>query len=187
MKVQFFSGKSIAWFQRKVVHFYHQFKAQKLKYSIMSLLFLLVCGGFYVQGLRQGYVAGYEYCSSTKSLASAGMSVVALDYIHKNEVEEAVKLMEVTLDEELLSTFWTGLHLFVPWYMPYHSRLNTEEQQKAWESALTRIAAYRKTHKSSSSWMIPGQPAFENLMTFLPSDSSEGIKIDSISQKVVRQ
>lgn len=173
MKFQLFSGKTIAWFQSEAVDFYNHSKTQKLWYSFVGLLLLLIIVGMYVQGLRQGYVAGSQYTSSTKSLASASMSVVALEYMHNSEIDEARKLMEVTLDGDILSTFWTGLHLSVPGYMPFHSSLNTEEQQKSWESSLTRIAVYRKTHKSSSSWLLPGQSAYNNLMKYLPPEALE--------------
>jgi len=96
MKVQFFSGKTIAWFQRKVVHFYNQLKVQKLKYCIVSLLFLLICGGFYVRGLRQGYVRGGLLNMKISSILKANMDVGILKLLDKNDYASAKRVLRMS-------------------------------------------------------------------------------------------
>ncbi|MBT3630461.1 MAG: hypothetical protein HOD11_16600 [Candidatus Marinimicrobia bacterium] len=180
MKVELFSGKTIAWFQHEAIHFYYQFKNKKFKYSIVSLLFLLVCGGSFIQGSRNGYLRGYFLSQKLSSIISANTDIGALKVLAKQEYDNVKRSLELDLDSQIQSMFWTDYPVYPPWYLLYDTKRTNEEEIELWENAMSRIALYRKAHPSKNKWV---KQSIEELMTYLPSDSIEVVNLDSISTR----
>ncbi len=94
------------------------------------------------------------------------------------------KHLERTLYFHVADIQLSGKPFSEPWYIGFQTKKDKELQVQVWRDALTRIAVYRKIHQAISPWLLSGESTYEDLMAYLPPDSIEGAKLDSISIKV---
>lgn len=107
---------------------------------------------------------------------SASMDLWELESFNKGDMQMLEKHLERTLDMHVLDIQMSGKPFSEPWYIGFQSKKAEELQVKSWNDALTRIAVYRKAHQAISPWLLPGERNYEELMNYLPPDSTVEMK-----------
>ena len=99
------------------------------------------------------------------------MDLWELESFNMGDMQQLEEHLERTLDLHVLDIHMSGVPLSAPWYAGIQSDEEKELHMKTWNDVLSRIAVYRKAHPAISPWLLPGESAYEKLMTYLPPDS----------------
>jgi hypothetical protein len=172
-RVKGFIGEGLAEINEAAMSLSRSIRAYKLRYSLFSLLFLILLGIFVPRVLMNVYALGSLQGSSFSKAVSASMDLTALEMIQRGEIQEAEKLLEINVDSHTLGIFMFGYSQSVPWYIKIYGYDNFYPEATK-QAVLSRVASHRLSHPSSSPLFQPGQPNYEELMTYAPSDSTVG-------------
>ena len=143
----------------------------KLKYFLTSILILILVTISYMRAVDDAYYHGYIHGSTGKNMAYSHMDILALKSLNGGDVEAAKEILEALLDTQILSLLMFNYSEYRPWFIALFTK-EIEEPTQLWKDTVSRIAVYRKNNPSSSSWLKPGESRYEELMTYLPSDST---------------
>lgn len=152
--------------------FFGRVRANKLRYFLVTLLMTIVVGVSLAKALREAYARGALQNSMLHGITSASLDLMALKPLHEDDLMLVETMLELNLDYHIQGIFGFGFPHPVPWYNKLYGakRFDANETMLA---ALSRVAAYRNAHPSSSPLFQPGEPHHARLMVYLSPDSGK--------------
>ncbi|MBC8191653.1 MAG: hypothetical protein ISR87_00730 [Candidatus Marinimicrobia bacterium] len=143
-------------------------------HKIATLLFILLLGIAYFEGLTKGYYRGHSEAQGTEAVMVADLSHILLLRLAKGEFEEAENTANLLLDGSLRRMYSHDGIPDLPWYIQLdylrHQLGLRHHDSSAYDYRLKRLAQFRSKHPTE--YFNNHEKLNLWLMSYLPGDST---------------
>jgi len=157
---------------------------QRLYVHRMAAIVAVLClciGSF--MGLSRGFMIGFQQSQATGATLGIVSGYTILDRIGRGEMVQVERMASTLLDLSVMEFYQNRGLPITPWFIQLQYQLrgwgSMSQDTTAYVSMIKRVAEYRNTHPSD---YLRGQKKVNSwLMSYLPPESIDEAKLDSIS------